>query len=637
MKKNVTSVLCIALLLVAGSAYGETFTRANWNNPETGEAGTYTTAATTAFLEGGGTWKIPDRSGLSVFNRMVVNTPAVPYNGSGSVTIPFNLNQRSRATVVIYEIGSNETGRTGPHGSWIRLVPQAKYVWHSPLTDYERGSNSVTWDGNDWVGNAAGAGNYEYDVIAFNDFEANLVGTGHNAAWGQHSVDTNVDPPETWSPFQETPPNVCYRGTVDIDYIANPTAYELWTITAFDPAEQSNASGNRPDDVDPMVHWTSRSSANEELGTIAGVMKLKRNNAAKTLDLDESFGDNGRADVRGSNWWVIPHRQNVYSGVRHGDPVIAAVDVYDKTSGDLVKSLDVLEWFHRFATDEDGNEVLDRTGVSIFMVNDHGIWMTDHSTDHYVRTDLEGNVRWVNTTGDGINDWLSAEAAAELGIASHAAGSNAVTVGMDASPTGKMAIAIDQHNQLGYNFAAFGRDGTGLFQHAFDPALGPYFYGSTFKHIRLIGDGSGRYDGMYPAPGVDITNPTEQASEGTGMITYVPYGIFTGTMGVITAVEEAGSAGTPDSYSLSDAYPNPFNPETTIEFAVPADGRVRIEVYNVTGQVVASLVDEELSAGSYKMTWAGLTGEGEKVSAGVYFYRMQAGEFTGTRSMTLLK
>ena len=151
-------------------------------------------------------------------------------------------------------MNSTETGKTGPHGAWIRVAPQPQYVNHSPVMNLESGSNSWTWDGTAWDGSAAGAGDYEYDVIAFNDFEANLVGTGHSGAWGQHSVDTNVDPPETWSPYQETPPNVCYFGTVDRDYVANPTAYEQWTITAFDPQEENNASGNRPDDLDPNIH-----------------------------------------------------------------------------------------------------------------------------------------------------------------------------------------------------------------------------------------------------------------------------------------------------------------------------------------------------------------------------------------------
>ena len=142
---------------------------------------------------------------------------------------------------------------------------------------------------------------------------------------------------------------------------------------------------------------------------------------------------------------------------------------------------------------------------------------------------------------------------------------------------------------------------------------------------------------MYPATGVDIATPTERTSEGSGMLIYIPHGIFTGRLSSMTAVEELGPASTPDSYVLGDAYPNPFNPETTIEFSVPFASQVRIEVFNTAGQLVATLVDEELGAGSYKSVWNGLDKGAGKVSSGVYFYRMEAGGFTATRSMTLLK
>ena len=95
--------------------------------------------------------------------------------------------------------------------------------------------------------------------------------------------------------------------------------------------------------------------------------------------------------------------------------------------------------------------------------------------------------------------------------------------------------------------------------------------------------------------------------------------------------------GLPSVSSLEPNYPNPFNPETTIEFAVPSDVLVKLDVYNSVGQQVASLVNDELTAGSYKTTWDARDETGEQVSTGVYFYRMQAGDFTDTRTMTLLK
>ena len=97
------------------------------------------------------------------------------------------------------------------------------------------------------------------------------------------------------------------------------------------------------------------------------------------------------------------------------------------------------------------------------------------------------------------------------------------------------------------------------------------------------------------------------------------------------------STRTPDGYALGAAYPNPFNPEITIEFSVPRDGPVKIEVFNAAGQRLSSLVDEALRAGTYKTVWDGLDPNGMQVSSGIYLYRMQAGDFVATRSMTLLK
>jgi flagellar hook assembly protein FlgD len=119
---------------------------------------------------------------------------------------------------------------------------------------------------------------------------------------------------------------------------------------------------------------------------------------------------------------------------------------------------------------------------------------------------------------------------------------------------------------------------------------------------------------------------------------YIPYGVGSGRLGDgATAVQEVQASGLPSSYSLGAAYPNPFNPDTTIEFALPADDFVKIHVFNTAGQFITRLVDESLSAGAYKTTWSGRDELGEPVASGVYFYRMQAGAFTATHSATLLK
>ena len=95
-------------------------------------------------------------------------------------------------------------------------------------------------------------------------------------------------------------------------------------------------------------------------------------------------------------------------------------------------------------------------------------------------------------------------------------------------------------------------------------------------------------------------------------------------------------------YALSQNYPNPFNPSTSIEFSVPVNTSVTLTIYNLLGQVVITLVNEEISAGNYSVVWNGEDQNGLKVSSGVYLYKMQANglngrEFQEIRKMVLLK
>jgi hypothetical protein len=88
----------------------------------------------------------------------------------------------------------------------------------------------------------------------------------------------------------------------------------------------------------------------------------------------------------------------------------------------------------------------------------------------------------------------------------------------------------------------------------------------------------------------------------------------------------------PKAYELSQNYPNPFNPSTSIEFSIPSDAAVSLKVYDVLGKEVAVLVNEQRNAGTYIINW-----NASNLSSGVYFYRLNAGNFTQTRKMFLAK
>lgn len=99
-------------------------------------------------------------------------------------------------------------------------------------------------------------------------------------------------------------------------------------------------------------------------------------------------------------------------------------------------------------------------------------------------------------------------------------------------------------------------------------------------------------------------------------------------------------AGLPRAFELAQNAPNPFNPATTISYSVP-EGRagvdVRIDVFDIRGRIVATLVDGTRDAGTYTVFWSGTDRDGRQVSSGVYFYRMRAGDFVQTRKMVVLK
>ncbi len=94
----------------------------------------------------------------------------------------------------------------------------------------------------------------------------------------------------------------------------------------------------------------------------------------------------------------------------------------------------------------------------------------------------------------------------------------------------------------------------------------------------------------------------------------------------------------PEVYALADNYPNPFNPQTMIKYQLPKAGLVTLEVYNMLGQVVRTLVNEHQRAGRYSVKWDATNTNGHSLSSGMYFYRVQAGqEFQSTKKMLLLK
>ena len=106
---------------------------------------------------------------------------------------------------------------------------------------------------------------------------------------------------------------------------------------------------------------------------------------------------------------------------------------------------------------------------------------------------------------------------------------------------------------------------------------------------------------------------------------------------VATGITEYDLDNLPSDFKMSQNYPNPFNPTTTIEFNLPTKSNVTINIYNLLGQQIQQLVNQEYSAGNYRITWDGKTSDGIQTATGIYFYRLETNNYVETKKMLLLK
>lgn len=160
--------------------------------------------------------------------------------------------------------------------------------------------------------------------------------------------------------------------------------------------------------------------------------------------------------------------------------------------------------------------------------------------------------------------------------------------------------------------------------------------------------GSNLFAGTSGGVFLSTNNGTSWTAASTGLTTVDVLSLavsgtnlFAGTYGdglwrrslseMVTSVNRL-STDLPTRFNLAQNYPNPFNPSTTISFSLPSKSFVSLKVFDALGREVSVLVAEELSPGSYSRHW-----NASNVPSGVYFYRFQAGEYTDTKKMLLLR
>jgi hypothetical protein len=123
----------------------------------------------------------------------------------------------------------------------------------------------------------------------------------------------------------------------------------------------------------------------------------------------------------------------------------------------------------------------------------------------------------------------------------------------------------------------------------------------------------------------------------TGWASSPPAGTIVKFNGNLATAVDTPQSTTPQIFILMQNYPNPFNPETRIKFQVPATGWIELEVFNMIGQHVATLLQGKRAAGEYELIWDGRNDLGQLVPSGIYLLSLRAGKLTQTRKMVLAR
>jgi hypothetical protein len=235
----------------------------------------------------------------------------------------------------------------------------------------------------------------------------------------------------------------------------------------------------------------------------------------------------------------------------------------------------------------------------------------------------------------GSGYWIRASAAGDVTISSGASAAKAKTleaneIRFNDTQTLTFGVRVNEADLLSYSLPPM--PPKGAFDVRFASDMKHAVNGGTIEVMNNIDILSIAFVITIPAGEnmrwVLTDNETEHELAGSGTIEII---------GNASDFVLAKAPEVPETYVLSQNYPNPFNPVTNISYGLPEKSSVTITVYNLMGQKVAELVNEDRSAGYHTVVWNSVNLVGEPVSSGVYIYTITAGNYQSVKKMILMK
>ena len=590
-----------------------------------------------AQVNGGDSTYVLKKSGWpTVLTVGQVSNVGYSFDGS-TLNIPFTL-QGSGATV--YLVVYTDWGKTvnpadfyvaGRAEAVTRAAGLDTMVHVSTSRTFAEGSGTLSWTGVDYHGNAVQGGNYTYYVIAIGE---NEDPTWVGQAGGAWRIDVKKDPPVIYALEWG---GTLRASTIGTDYMSNPEAVTTWDMAGLvkfaeggGPAIASLWIPGAKDEEDILYFAQGLGGA----GTGAYKAKI----VGATVELVQDFGDEGYVDIGCDRALGVSGAVDEQHPLGEDDgllwmghqgvgcvPMVAEAWPIDRKTGEVGEILDISDILVQHSLDSEGNP---RTWVGAFSQHDNdakGLLITGHNEERISYWDYDYGMWWMNDKGDWWGDKF------DVGDEARETGRLWIYTGF----LSKWEFAYIVGGGAPYQGVIFGPDGQGLVQMNFVNT--PWSYNDALFVVPP--ETNPRLSGLY-------YQSTGQEKFGEGLpatILHRPYDIRMAKISTgagPTNVEEVDGLGAPAEYALNQNYPNPFNPETTLRFAIPERGAssvTTVKVYNSSGQLVNTLVNQILGAGEYETVWDGKDSDGMSVSSGLYFSVMRSGDFTAAQKMTLLK
>jgi len=501
-------------------------------------------------------------------------------------------------------------------------------IYLAAAQSFAIGNNVIKWDGKDQDGNVVASGDYTYYVFAYDNQTPKKIACNAITFTGWVS-DSYIT--QDYQGNILTKP-ILYRGasgstTEELEVIrtkwiigndpSDSTLVETTSVTSY-----GQYGRLVPSPYEDNMYFTFCASTEPSTGHVRKYSWVPNGPGQLQTDWGES-GEVKYSMYTTSGWSVL------CQGFEYlGDDVLVAsnaghyseafeseLELVDAVEGSIIRTINLTSLWIRI--DDENNHGQKSSGPNQFDVIDGQLFMGSHSSClnqmivPLAGEDVEDYNRWINSNGDYLGDHNFEETAANPWVChDYMVGPYKYHISADAN----LFSVFPCYDMGAVGFGMYAPDGTGIAYFAFAGET------AEWKHDIQFVDYGSAYDGIY-------TNGIHSSLGGVEGLWYTAHDSIQGTITSGVGVEEA-----PAAFSVAQNAPNPFNPTTTINFSLAEAGNITINVFNIAGQKVDTIVNDFMDAGSHSVVW-----DASGFSAGVYFYTVKSGDLSKTMKMTLVK